>query len=439
MTYSHFAARSRSLVRVLCLLLLSVGSLQELPAQIPATQRAREDFFASMPLDPANTALEERRILRVPGAGDVVLRMSDEEGSRVYRFLPLDDPEGPRADGPGAWVIRQRLSDGAFEDVRIYLEHDGASLLRISPRPGQRTLRMDVTLADTVFYRDINLPMTMERLLSAGFDEIRTATGGVVDWSIAFPDLSAPGYTRVAALVRAIREELPALPDAEDGALNRDGSFVFIETLAPMPEGGFNCSGFAKWVADGIYAADGGPLMSVDALRRKHLDARGTRWSRRVEDSRDPYFGLDWTRNIALQLYAREHGIDPLTLDPEERDVRSVPFVRYQEDVGYDTRLLRPILYWLASRAPGTIYFGSVNLLGGDDDVLRQHSHVVVFLPYFDGAGRFRVAVMERNQETDLASLARRYSASFTHLVRVNADRPFVLPPVPESSVRVSR
>jgi len=36
---------------------------------------------------------------------------------------------------------------------------------------------------------------------------------------------------------------------------------------------------------------------------------------------------------------------------------------------------------------------------------LRQHHHVIVLFPYFDARGSFQVVVMERNQETSLASL----------------------------------
>lgn len=428
---------SRFPVLTLVLLGLSVGNLAaQLPlAGFPSTHEARREFFREIPVDPASEPLVERDLIRAPGAGDVVLRMRDEAEHRFYAFLPMDTPDGPRRDGPGSWEMRQRLSDGAWDRIIVYLHAGGASRVTIRPRSGLRTLQMEVTLAGETFYRNVNLPMTMERALSAGFDEIVAATAGLVNWDIAFPDPSDPGYTRVAAMLTRIRAVLPDLPDAEDGALGRDGQFRFIATGLPMEEGGFNCSGFAKWIADGLYAAGGGPLLPIDALRVKHLAYRGTRWSRRLEQTRDPYFGLDWTRNIALHLLAAEEGAAPSQLDPESRDVRSVPFVRYREDIGYDTDLLRPVLYWLASRAPGTIYFGSVNLPGGDDEVLRQHSHVVVLLPFFDPAGVFRVAVMERNRESSLTALAARYPGSFTHLVRVDVEGAFNPPPLPGPAV----
>lgn len=211
--------------------------------------------------------------------------------------------------------------------------------------------------------------------------------------------------------------------------MDADGRLVFIESLEGMDNrGGFNCSGFAKWVVDGLYEPLTGTYLPVEPLRRKHLDYRGTRWSRRLEDTRDPYFGLDWTRNLALHLHAAQIGHNPVDLDPESRDVRAVAVARYREDVGYPLADLPSVLYWLAAIDPGTIYLGSVNRPLGDEVVIRQHSHVVVFFPFFDQNGRFRSVVMERNVETDVASLQRRYEDGFVHLVRLETGAEFRIP-----------
>ena len=91
---------------------------------------------------------------------------------------------------------------------------------------------------------------------------------------------------------------------------------------------------------------------------------------------------------------------------------------------------LRSVLYSLARTEPGTFYLGSVNGLFGSDPVLRQHTHVLVLFPYFDGNGRFEAAVMERSIETSVASLERRYPDDFIHLVRVRGDSDFEAPEI---------
>jgi hypothetical protein len=225
--------------------------------------------------------------------------------------------------------------------------------------------------------------------------------------------------------VRQVRSRLHALRDADDGALDEDGTFRFIETLSPQgAAGGFNCSGFAKWIVDGVYSSRSGRYLSITEVKQKRPSDRGNRWSARYEDERDPYFGLDWSRNLALAAAGRDSG------DSEAADVRRVPYLSYVEDVGYPVEALGLAVYLLAVREPGYFYLGSVNQPFGSDPVLRQHVHVVVVFPYFDEAGRFHAIVMERNVETSLNSLARRYPGDSVHLVRVPMPDSLSLPPV---------
>jgi len=79
------------------------------------------------------------------------------------------------------------------------------------------------------------------------------------------------------------------------------------------------------------------------------------------------------------------------------------------------------------------IYLGSVNAPSATASsdgtpTLRQHHHVIVLFPFFDADGRFQVVVMERNLETSLASLDRRYGGEYVHLVRLDSTGPFAPP-----------
>ena len=55
---------------------------------------------------------------------------------------------------------------------------------------------------------------------------------------------------------------------------------------------------------------------------------------------------------------------------------------------------------------------------------------MIILLPYFDAGGAFRVAVMERNLQTSLASLSRRYGSEYVHLVRIDAEGTFSPPKI---------
>ena len=392
-------------------------------------RRVMADVIGGAP----RTAPPESRVIRPPGEPAVLVRSEEQRGGRYYLFIPTGAGE-PEVVTPGTYVVRERLTDGRVEQIKVFLQNDEGSFLRVRAREGRPTLEMDLFLAGAEFYRGVPVPMTMERALVAPVGELQEVTAGLVDWSLVFPDAVDADYRVVESMVDSIRAALPTLTDAEDGAMNAAGRIVSIASGGELEEPGFNCSGFAKWVVDGLYGPLTGSLLPIHRLTTKHLDHRGTPWSRRLEDTRDPYFGLDWTRNLAREISAAREGTDADRIDPEDRDVRAVPIARYREDVGYPTQRLAPILYWLAVAEPGTIYLGSVNRPFGDERVLRQHTHVVVFMPYFDRTGRFHVVVMERNRETSLEALVQRYRNDFVHVVRVRAAETFELPRMPHTS-----
>jgi hypothetical protein len=98
--------------------------------------------------------------------------------------------------------------------------------------------------------------------------------------------------------------------------------------------------------------------------------------------------------------------------------------------VGYRVEDLIPVLYLQAVRQPGRFYLGSINGEFGSEPVLWQHYHIVVLFPYFDEAGTFRIAVLERNVESSVASLQRRYSGEYVHLVGIRPASDFILPEI---------
>ncbi len=107
----------------------------------------------------------------------------------------------------------------------------------------------------------------------------------------------------------------------------------------------------------------------------------------------------------------------------------------YTRDTGYPVPRLRALLYFLARERPGTIYLGSVNAASREASqegtpTLRQHHHVIVLLPFFDANGDFQVVVLERNAETSLASLTRRYGKEYVHLVHLDSAGDFSLPQI---------
>jgi hypothetical protein len=116
--------------------------------------------------------------------------------------------------------------------------------------------------------------------------------------------------------------------------------------------------------------------------------------------------------------------------------VRDLPYLRYREDVGYPVEEL-PLALFLDSREhPGSLYLGSLNREFGQDPALRQHYHLIAFLPYFTADGDFRVAAFDTGRESGLEDIQRRFSGHFVHLVRLDASGEFSAPAARDSGNR---
>ncbi len=326
--------------------------------------------------------------------------------------------------GAGSYIVRRPRAAAEPDQVKIFLRSDPGYYLRIFPH--EKRSRMDLHIADIATSRNIPVPLSFEQVLREPLHRIMELTRRTVDWPVLFPVGGSQNYAAVETMVRRARAALSDLPDAEDGAMDEHGNLVFIESLVLQDqEPGFNCSGFAKWIVDGLIHPLSGRYLSIEQLKRKHPDHRGHRWGLQHDELRDPYFGLDWTRNLALAAHSlRAHGteVPDQNIDPRAADVNSVPFSRYTRDVGFPVTELGRIMYLLAVSEPGYFYLASLSRPFGEEPVLRQHTHVAVLFPYFDSNGIFRVVVMERNVESSLVSLRRRYETEFIHLVRVRAD-----------------
>ncbi|MFW6329490.1 MAG: hypothetical protein ACOC28_05290 [Alkalispirochaetaceae bacterium] len=367
--------------------------------------------------------VERELVVPFPGAEEVLYRTEEQSGHLYQLFLTEYDGRFP-VYAAGSYIIKRSLDDGSYAQVKVFIRSDEGFFVRIRPR-GRRS-EMDVTLNGRELYRRIPVAVPFDQILTLPFTEVIRSTRHLVDWSLLEPLGTVEEYQAVETMVRRARQALPTLPDAEDGAMDENGSLVFIENLGTMEDlPGFNCSGFAKWVCDGVYQPRTGSFMSIEPLKEKHLDLRGTGWSEPREGDRDPFFGLDWTRNLARTIAALDGGGDPERIHPEALDVRDIPLATYTEDMGYPVESLPHLLYYLAVRDPGYFYLGSVNREFGSGPVLRQHTHVVVLFPYFDSAGTFETVVLERNVETSVESLQGRYGEEYIHLVRVPATERF--------------
>jgi hypothetical protein len=381
--------------------------------------------------------------------GSFRLSVTRDKGFFYAMATAIEGPS-PLLYTRGSWILKRSSPDGRPIQAKVFLRSDPGSFIRIYP-DGDRS-KLDLVVYGGVLNREVPLPFPFERAFASTLAEIEAATESLVDWSLFSPK---PGmYRETRTFVAETRLRLPSLRYGEDGALDAEGALVYIATGAPQTdETGLNCSGFAAWVADGFYRPLTGKLLDPRALAARHLEARATEAASRFETDLDPFFGLDWTRNIATALLdarypSRRHGLT-------ESDVRLSPFAlvvpagasgasavngssvyqaypAYQLDLGYETSGLKALMYVLALREPGSIYLASISRKsGGAIPGLSRHYHVAVLAPYFEETGEFKVAVFESDAETSVEAIMRRVPKDYVHLVRIRAERDYDPPPMP--------
>jgi hypothetical protein len=308
---------------------------------------------------------------------------------------------------------------------------------------------MDAVLYDGYVMRSYPLPVPLERLYSLPLEEILTLAGDAFPRRYFDPE---PGmYRDSRAFIAKVRSRLNELFFLDDGAQDESGNFVFINTLMPQAaqtgRGGVNCSGFAKWVVDGILRPFTGERLSITPLKEPFRE-RGSPFTDTWEELRDPFFGLDWIRNLASRAGAALRS--PSFASLEEIEVRGNPFsygiVRqtggssvysypgYIQNAGFGFEGLYPLLYTLAIDEPGRIYLAAVNDEIGAAETpdnprglprIRQYYHIAVLVPYFTERGVFQVAVFESGEETSFTAFRTRYPGQFVNLVRIPIDGTF--------------
>jgi len=417
------------LVSLCCLIVFCGPSAQALDRSIfslenyEARAAVKEVLISSLAeLEGVKPALIAQR----ESALRVQFRVESQGGFLYLLFLNESEGAFPVA-GRGNIIIKRDMRDGRFVQMKLFLRAHSECFIRIFPA-GKRSL-MDVTLFGEPLYQKVLLPLEFTQLLDTPFSEIVSLTAATVDWPLLLYEGRDEEDRRGGAIAQRIRELVPRLKALEDGAMDARGKYVLIAGGAPQGEpGGFNCSGFAKWVVDGFIIPLLGRGLEIESLKKKRTEVRGNRWNTRYEQQRDPYFGLDWSRNLAIALLEAREG--RAIADPERADVRQVQFLRYTEDVGYPLHALELLLFLDCQKNPGSFYLGSVNGEYGREPVLHQHFHLVVFFPYFTAGGEFKTAAFEINRETGLESLKARFKQDYIHLVRLSCGGTFSPPAV---------
>jgi hypothetical protein len=395
---------------------------------------------------PATVIGKRPELHTITGGGRIQVRTeSNSEEFAIVLARELQNNDFP-GWAQGSWVLTRSRSDGSPLRIRVFLRSDPYTYIQFRPFTADRC-QMDVVLYESYVVRSMPLGIPFERLLVLPVENILALAGDKFPRKYFDPELGM--YKDTWSFVSEVRSRLPGLQFADDGAIDENGNYVFINTLfrQSTSSAGLNCSGFAKWIVDGVLKPKTGVLLPITPLKEA-FGSRGSSFTQPWEQLRDPFFGLDWCRNLAS--LAGTVLRSPAYAVLEEFEVRTWPFSQiilrenggsyvrsypgFLTDAGFGIEGLHPLLYTLAIDEPGRIYLAAVNAefyapTTQDNQRgtprLRQYFHIAVLVPYFNEQGNFQVTVFESAEETSFTFFKNRYPGHYVNLTRIPIDGTF--------------
>jgi hypothetical protein len=392
----------------------------------------KDSWFTEMP---ARTLAKKPQIHTLPGGSRVQVRA--EAGKNEFMVILAREWNGFYPYwSQGSWVITRRKSDGAAVRISAFLKSDPNIYVQFRPYSDNKSL-MDVVIYNAYALHSLPIALPFPRLLEVPLGETLKLAGDV--FPARYFETDPAMYRELLDFMALLRERLPELSFRDDGAIDETGRYVFINTLKEQDgQGGLNCSGFAKWVVDGILRPVTGKRLEVNPLKEPS-GGRHSSLSKTYDKLRDPFFGLDWTRNLASAALRVLRSPELAKL--EEIEVRNQPFASvitrtagessvrsypgFLLNAGFGFEGLQPLLYTLAVDEPGRIYLASINTELDPAPRMRQHFHVAVLVPYFNEYGNFTAAVFESAGETSFNNFKNRYPGHYINLVRIPVEPAF--------------
>jgi hypothetical protein len=417
--------------------------LREISDDAGLRRELKDSYFTDTPA----RVMARRPITRtLPGGDEVQVRV--ETSPSGFTVLLARKAAGAFPGwAQGSWALVRNRRTGEAVHIRIFLRSDPYTYIQIRPDEADagKTL-LDAVVYEAFVGRGLPLPVSFDRAVTMSLGDILALAGE--RFPIRYYEPLGDDYRNIRDFVAGVRATIGGLEFGDDGAIDEHGEYVYIETLEPQiaeTEGnqagkpGLNCSGFAKWVIDGLLKPLTGRRLTINELKAPYGD-RGTGITQPWDALRDLFFGLDWTRNLAAAVQKTLYPSSPVLLPDFE--VWHAPFTQilarkdgiteilsYPEhiiDTGFAAEGISPLLYTLAIDEPGNIYLAAISDdRGGPRPRLRRYFHVAVLVPYFDENNIFRVVVFESAEETRFSRFRTRYPGNFINLARVPIEGAF--------------
>jgi len=275
------------------------GQGQDLPlSRIVDDSALRTSVKDTWLVESTNRVLTKPRVMNtLPGGGRVELRVeaSQDEFSIVFARELKNSNSGANSIGnfpgwaQGSWILTRRRDNGAAERIRVFLRSDPYTYIQFRPFTADKCY-MDVVLYEAYIVRSLPLPVTLERLYTMQLNDVINLAGN--QFPRRYFEPKPDDYRLQRQLIAKVREKIKGLEFADDGAIDQKGNYVYINTgLEQKGRPGLNCSGFAKWLVDGILRPITGERLQIAPLKEP-FGQRGSSFTDIWEAQRDPFLGL---------------------------------------------------------------------------------------------------------------------------------------------------
>ena len=203
-----------------------------------------------------------------------------------------------------------------------------------------------------------------------------------------------------------------------DGARDEFGNYVYILTGEEQKknEQGLNCSGFVKEIADNYIKLfiPSFKWLKISDLKQGRTNERKNNSLQQYDLKYDPFFGLDWVKNIADNI---NKNCNYKIIKAEEYNTdTNAPYFKNR---GFNIEDLKEILFRDQQKDSTYFYILIFNRLRNKRPIIPEHHHLSVIVPYFKDY-HFYLRVFESAEETN-----------FTQLIKIHKDEKVTIIKVP--------
>lgn len=341
-------------------------------------------------------------------------------------------------DIAGSWVLIRNKQTEKAELIRYYFMLDSEVYVQFSPYA--KTSLADFVVFGNYAAKGVSTGIPFTKFYAASFQKIREFTQTSLPWNyVTIPENS---YASILQMAGMIQSKLPLISYVYEAMYDENEKLISIKDGNPLQLEDertlcLGSAGFIKWIADGLVEPVAGSKLRRAPLVQKTVEIKENGYQGVLSQKYSLYFALDWIRNAASAVMSVYTGKDYL-FDESGVDVTVSPFaasvtsagtantVTFVEENGYQIKLLKSLLYVLASTEPDTLYFGAIR--GTDRTVtpeIKSFNECVVFLPYFTDTKRFSCYVFMNGHQMTLEDFCMIYAEDFVYLTRVRAYSTF--------------